>query len=105
MPRFYPSVLISDAYGSVGDVTFYHKGGKCFYMKRSHSRYPGLRRRLPPWMCIGVPLPPGVRSLTNCSSCETDWLRKWSRIGPPLTIRRISPARISLSLLTTDSRR
>ena len=41
MPRFYPSVLISDTYGSVGDVTFYHRNGKCFYRKRSRSRYPG----------------------------------------------------------------
>lgn len=41
MPRFYPSVLISDAYGSVGEVTFYHRNGKCYYRKRSHSRYPG----------------------------------------------------------------
>jgi len=41
MPRFYPSVLISDAYGSVGEVTFYHRNGKCYYRRRSHSRYPG----------------------------------------------------------------
>lgn len=41
MPRFYPSILISDAYGSVGEVTFYHRNGKCYYRKRSHSRYPG----------------------------------------------------------------
>ncbi|MBR0299391.1 MAG: hypothetical protein IJQ93_03615 [Bacteroidales bacterium] len=41
MPRFYPSVLIADAYGSVGEVTFYHRNGKCYYRKRSHSRYPG----------------------------------------------------------------
>ena len=44
MPRFYPSVLISDAYGSVGDVTFYHRDGKCYYRKRSRCRYPGLLR-------------------------------------------------------------
>ena len=64
MPRFYPSVLISDAYGSVGDVTFYHRGGKCFYRKRSHSRYPGTaaqtsaldvhRRALAAWNRIGA---------------------------------------------------
>jgi hypothetical protein len=41
MPRFYPSLLIADAYGSVGEVTFYHRNGKCYYRKRSHCRYPG----------------------------------------------------------------
>ena len=41
MPQFYPSVLISDAFGSVGEVTFYQRNGKCYYRKRSHSRYPG----------------------------------------------------------------
>ena len=46
MPAFHPSILISDAYGSVGDVTFYHRGGKCFYRKRSESRYPGTETQL-----------------------------------------------------------
>ncbi len=41
MPRFYPSVLIADAYGSVGEVTFYHRNGKCYYRKRSHCVNPG----------------------------------------------------------------
>lgn len=45
MPRFYPSVLIADAYDSVGEVTFYHRNGKCYYRKRSHSRYPGTAKQ------------------------------------------------------------
>lgn len=46
MPAFQPSVLISDAYGSVGDVTFYHRGGKCYYRKRSAGNYPGTPGQL-----------------------------------------------------------
>ena len=46
MPRFRPSLLISDAYGSVGDVTFYHRGGKCYYRKRSAGNYPGTSAQL-----------------------------------------------------------
>ena len=46
MPRFRPSLLISDAYGSVGDVTFYHRGGKCYYRKRSAGNYPGTPGQL-----------------------------------------------------------
>lgn len=46
MPAFQPSVLISDAYGSVGDITFYHRGGKCYYRKRSAGNYPGTSAQL-----------------------------------------------------------
>ena len=46
MPRFRPSLLISDAYGSVGDITFYHRGGKCYYRKRSAGNYPGTSAQL-----------------------------------------------------------
>ena len=46
MPAFQPSILISDAYGSVGDVTFYHRGGKCYYRRRSAGNYPGTAAQL-----------------------------------------------------------
>ena len=46
MPRFNPSVLISDAYGSVGDITFYHRDGKCYYRQRTAGNYPGTPGQL-----------------------------------------------------------
>ncbi len=46
MPQFLPSVLISDAYGSVGDVTFYHRGGRCYYRKRTAGNYLGTAAQL-----------------------------------------------------------
>ena len=46
MPAFQPSVLISDAYASVGDVTFYHRSGKCYSRKRSVGNYPGTAAQL-----------------------------------------------------------
>ena len=62
MPAFKPSILISDAFGSVGDVTFYHRNGKCFYKKRSHGGFQGTpgqlsslevhRRALAAWRTI-----------------------------------------------------
>jgi len=30
-----------DCYGSVGDLTFYHRDGKCYYRKRSAPVFPG----------------------------------------------------------------
>ena len=40
MPKFKPSILISDCWGSVGDLTFYHVGGQCFYKKKSQCTFP-----------------------------------------------------------------
>lgn len=34
MSHLRPSLLINDVYGSAGEVTAYHKGGKCFLRKR-----------------------------------------------------------------------
>lgn len=41
MPRFTPSILISDCWGSFGDLTFYHIDGRCYYKKKSRCAFPG----------------------------------------------------------------
>lgn len=39
MPEFKPSIIISDAYGSTKDLTWFHRGGKCFVKQRSSAVY------------------------------------------------------------------
>ena len=39
MPIFRPSILISDAYGSTKDLTWFHRGGKCFVKDRTSPPY------------------------------------------------------------------
>ena len=46
MARFSPSALISDCYGSVGDITFFHRDGRCFYRKRPRPGFPGTVAQL-----------------------------------------------------------
>ena len=46
MPRFYPDILISDCWASVGEKTFYHRNGKCFYRKKSSPAFPGTEGQL-----------------------------------------------------------
>ena len=46
MPRFTPSVLISDCWGSVGDLTFYHVDGKCYYKKKPQCEFKGTAAQL-----------------------------------------------------------
>lgn len=41
MPKYIPSLPFEDCYGSVGDVTFYHRDGKCYYRKRSCPEFTG----------------------------------------------------------------
>ena len=49
MPKYIPSMPFEDCYGSVGDLTFYHRNGQCYYRKRASPealRYSELREPL-----------------------------------------------------------
>lgn len=46
MPKFTPSVLINDCWGSVGDLTFYHVGGVCYYKKKASGGFAGTTGQL-----------------------------------------------------------
>lgn len=40
------SILLSDAYGSAGSVTFYHRNGRCYTRRRVKASYPGTPAQL-----------------------------------------------------------
>ena len=46
MPLFRPSILISDAYGSAGELTFYHRDGRCYTRRRVKAVFPGTAAQL-----------------------------------------------------------
>lgn len=46
MPLYRPSILLSDAYGSAGEVTFYHRNGRCYTRRRVKASYPGTPSQL-----------------------------------------------------------
>lgn len=46
MPLYRPSILFSDAYGSAGSVTFYHRNGRCYTRRRVKASYPGTPAQL-----------------------------------------------------------
>jgi len=46
MPLYRPSILLSDAYGSAGEVTFYHRNGRCYIRRRVKATYPGTPAQL-----------------------------------------------------------
>ena len=41
MPRFLPNTLLSDCWSSIGDVTFYHRDGICYFRSKAYSEFKG----------------------------------------------------------------
>lgn len=41
MPRYIPSLPFEDCYGSVGEKTYYHRNGVCYYKKKARPAFPG----------------------------------------------------------------
>ena len=46
MPKYMPNSRFSDCWSSVGEVTFFHRGGVCFWKKRAHPAFPGTMAQL-----------------------------------------------------------
>ncbi|MCM1177810.1 MAG: hypothetical protein NC335_08710 [Bacteroides sp.] len=46
MPKFIPNTIISDCWGSAGNVTFYHQNGVCYWRARNNQTSPGTAAQL-----------------------------------------------------------
>ena len=46
MPRFHPNALIEDCWSSIGNITFFHRNGKCFYKPKIRPIFPGTPAQL-----------------------------------------------------------
>jgi hypothetical protein len=46
MPRFYPTPLIEDCWSSIGNITFYHRNGICYWKKKPYSEFRGTPAQL-----------------------------------------------------------
>ena len=46
MARFRPNIVVSDVFGSAGDITARHMEGETFLVKRSSARFPGSPAQL-----------------------------------------------------------
>ena len=41
MPKYHPNNRFSDCYSSVGNITFYHRDGECYYKVKANPIFPG----------------------------------------------------------------
>ncbi len=46
MPRFYPNTRFSDCWASVGQVTFYHRDGICYFRSKAYPAFDGTAEQL-----------------------------------------------------------
>ncbi len=46
MPVFYPNNLFSDCWSSVGNVTFFHRNGVCYWKTKPYTVFPGTGKQL-----------------------------------------------------------
>ena len=46
MPRFHPTPIIQDCWSSIGNITFYHRNGQCFYKRKPYTQYRGTAAQL-----------------------------------------------------------
>jgi hypothetical protein len=46
MPKFHPTPIIQDCWSSIGNITFYHRNGQCFYKRKPYTQYLGTAAQL-----------------------------------------------------------
>lgn len=46
MPQFHPTPIIQDSWSSIGNITFYHRNGQCFYKLKPYTQYRGTAAQL-----------------------------------------------------------
>ena len=46
MPKFHPTAIIQDCWSSIGNITFYHRGGQCYYKRKPYTQYRGTAAQL-----------------------------------------------------------
>lgn len=46
MPKFHPTPIIQDCWSSIGNITFFHRNGQCFYKRKINPVFPGTPAQL-----------------------------------------------------------
>ena len=81
MARYIPSLPIEDCYGSVGDVTFYHRDGKCFYKDRICPGFPGTIRQMEHQQVH-------LRAIAAWQGLPSSVQKEWNDISPDVIVHR-----------------
>lgn len=72
MPKYIPSLPFEDCYGSVGEKTYYHRNGICYYKKRARPEFPGTMLQMEHQTIH-------LRAIAAWQSLETPVQKEWNR--------------------------
>lgn len=81
MPKYTPSIPIQDCYGSVGELTYYHKDGRCFYRKRSRPVFPGTMLQMEHQEVH-------LRAIAAWQALDSSVQKEWNAISPAVIVHR-----------------
>ncbi len=81
MPRFIPSLPFQDCWGSVGNTTFFHRDGVCFYKMKPSCPPPGSSAQL-------LQLNLHHRALEAWRSISDDEQLEWNRLSVDVPSKR-----------------
>lgn len=81
MPQFSPNINLSDCWSSVGNITFYHRDGKCYWRSKPYSQYRGT-------LSQQEHLQVHQRALSAWRTIPHSQQRKWSEYAKTVTAHR-----------------
>ena len=81
MPKYTPSIPFEDCYGSVGELTYYHKDGQCYYRKRASPAFPGTMRQMEHQEVH-------LRAIAAWQQLESSVQKQWNAISPAVIVHR-----------------
>jgi hypothetical protein len=81
MPVYQPNINFSDCWSSVGNITFYHRNGKCFFRSRPAPVFPGTMGQLEHRAVH-------LRALAAWRSLDHQVQRQWSAYARNVTAHR-----------------
>lgn len=81
MPKYIPSIPFEDCYGSVGEHTYYHRHGKCYYRKRARPAFPGTMRQMEHQTVH-------LRAIAAWQGLEHSVQLQWNAISPAVIVHR-----------------
>ena len=81
MPKYMPNSRFSDCWSSVGEVTFFHRDGVCFWRKRAHPVFPGTMAQMERQSVH-------LRALEAWRGLEAEVQEKWNSLAVPVHSHR-----------------
>lgn len=75
MPKYHPNSRFSDCYSSVGNITFYHRNGECYYKVKPNPTFPGTPSQIDQ-LCVHRRAIRAWRELTHETQLQWNALAK-----------------------------